>query len=153
MTSAAGVVLAYLATANAIVGVFNLLPAFPMDGGRILQAIVWAISRDRTRATRIAGRVGIIVAWMMIGYGVFDVLLQGFGAGLWFTLIGWFLLLSAQGEERQARLQVALRGHSAGATAAQRPAPDATPPMNAPSPGCSSTSCATTMRGSGTERM
>ena len=49
----------------------------------------------------------------MIGYGISDVLIRGFGGGLWFTLIGWFLLLSAQGEERQARLQVALRGHSA----------------------------------------
>jgi Zn-dependent protease/CBS domain-containing protein len=113
MTSAAGVVLGYLATANAIVGVFNLVPAFPMDGGRILQAILWAITRDRMRATRIAGRVGMVFAWAMITYGVVDVLVRGFGGGLWFTFIGWFLLLSAQGEERQARLQVALRGHSA----------------------------------------
>src|SRR5580698_5978051 len=108
-----GVVLAYLATANAIVGVFNLLPAFPMDGGRILQALLWAITHDRMRATRIAGRVGVVFAWATIAYGITDALLQGFGGGLWFTFIGWFLLLSAQGEERQARLQVALRGHSA----------------------------------------
>ena len=111
--SPAGIVLAYLATANAIVGVFNLVPAFPMDGGRILQAIVWAITHDRMRATRIAGRVGVIFAWLTIAYGITDVLVQGFGGGLWFTFIGWFLLLSAQGEERQARLKVALRGHSA----------------------------------------
>ncbi len=108
-----GIVLAYLATANAIVGVFNLVPAFPMDGGRVLQAILWAVLRDRVRATRIAGRVGVVFAWLMIAIGIADVLLQGFGAGLWFTFIGWFLLLSAQGEQRQARLQVALRGHSA----------------------------------------
>jgi Zn-dependent protease/predicted transcriptional regulator len=109
----AGIVLAYLATANAIVGVFNLLPAFPMDGGRIFQALVWAITGDRMRATRVAGRAGVAFAWLMIAYGIADVLLQGFGGGLWFTFIGWFLLLSAQGEERQARLKVALRGHSA----------------------------------------
>ena len=108
-----GVVLAYLATANAIVGVFNLVPAFPMDGGRIFQAIVWAISHDRMRGTRIAGRVGVVFAWLMIAYGIVSVWFQGFGTGLWFTFIGWFLLLSAQGEERQAKLQVALRGHSA----------------------------------------
>jgi Zn-dependent protease/predicted transcriptional regulator len=108
-----GVVLAYLATANAIVGVFNLVPAFPMDGGRILQAIVWAITGDRLRGTRIAGRVGVVFAWLMIAYGIVSVWVQGFGTGLWFTFIGWFLLLSAQGEERQAKLQVALRGHSA----------------------------------------
>ncbi|HEV8019715.1 MAG TPA: site-2 protease family protein [Candidatus Lustribacter sp.] len=113
MTSAAGIVFAYLASANAIVGVFNLLPAFPMDGGRILQSVIWAITHDRMRATRIAGRIGMVFAWLTIAYGITDVLLQGFGGGLWFTFIGWFLLLSAQGEERQARLQVALRGHSA----------------------------------------
>jgi Zn-dependent protease/CBS domain-containing protein len=113
MTAPAGVVLAYLATANLIVGVFNLLPAFPMDGGRVLQAMLWALTRDRMRATRIAGRVGVIFAWATIAYGITDVLVQGLGGGLWFTFIGWFLLLSAQGEERQARLQVALRGHSA----------------------------------------
>ena len=113
ITKPAGVVLAYLATANAIVGAFNLLPAFPMDGGRVLAAIVWAITHDRMRATRIAGRIGVAFAWGTIAYGISDVLLQGFGGGLWFTFIGWFLLLSAQGEERQARLQVALRGHSA----------------------------------------
>ena len=113
MTAALGVVFAYLATANAIVGVFNLLPAFPMDGGRILQAIVWAITRNRMRGTKVAGRVGVVFAWLLIAYGIVDVLLQGFGGGLWFTFIGWFLLLSAQGEQRQARLQVALHGHSA----------------------------------------
>jgi Zn-dependent protease/predicted transcriptional regulator len=113
ITAPAGIVLAYLATANAIVGAFNLLPAFPMDGGRVLQAIIWAITRDRMRGTRIAGRVGVVFAWATIAYGITDVLVQGFGGGLWFTFIGWFLLLSAQGEERQARLRVALRGHSA----------------------------------------
>ena len=54
----------------------------------------------------------IVFAWLVIAYGIADVLLQGFGGGLWFTFIGWFLLLSGQGEARQARLQVALRGHS-----------------------------------------
>jgi Zn-dependent protease/CBS domain-containing protein len=113
MTAPLGVVLAYLASANAIVGIFNLVPAFPMDGGRIFQALIWGITHDRMRGTRVAGRVGIVFAWLMIAYGIVDVLVQGFGAGLWFTFIGWFLLLSAQGEGRQARLQVALRGHSA----------------------------------------
>jgi Zn-dependent protease/CBS domain-containing protein len=113
MTAPLGVVLAYLASANAIVGVFNLVPAYPMDGGRILQAIVWAITHDRARGTRVASRAGVVFAWLMIAYGITDVLLQGFGGGLWFTFIGWFLLLSAQGEQRQAKLSVALRGHSA----------------------------------------
>jgi len=113
MNAPAGVVLAYLASANAIVGVFNLLPAFPMDGGRVLQALLWGVTHDRLRATRMAGRVGLFFAWIMIAFGIVDVFLQGFGGGLWFTFIGWFLLISGKGEERQARLQVALRGHSA----------------------------------------
>jgi Zn-dependent protease/predicted transcriptional regulator len=113
ITSAAGVLFAYLASANALVGVFNLLPAFPMDGGRVLQALVWAITGDRLRATHIAGRVGMGFAWLMIAVGTLAVAFRGLGSGLWFTLIGWYLLMSAQGEERQARLRVALRGHSA----------------------------------------
>jgi Zn-dependent protease/CBS domain-containing protein len=111
-TTPVGIILAYLATANAIIGVFNLLPAYPMDGGRVLQALIWGVTHDRPRATNAAGRVGVIFAWMMIAFGVLLVLTQGFGSGLWFMFIGWFLLLSAQGEERQAKLQVALRGHS-----------------------------------------
>lgn len=108
-----GVVLGYLATANAIVGVFNLLPAFPMDGGRVLQAVLWGITHDRLRSTKIAGQVGVFFAWLMIAYGVFDAFIPGFGGGLWFMFVGWFLLLSAKGEWKQVELQAALRGHTA----------------------------------------
>jgi CBS domain-containing protein len=113
MTTALGLVLGYLATANAIVGVFNLLPAFPMDGGRVLQSIIWGVTHDRLRATKVAGQVGVFFAWLLIGYGVFDAFVPGFGAGIWFMLIGWFLLLSAKGEWRQVELQAALHGHTA----------------------------------------
>jgi Zn-dependent protease len=113
MTTALGLVLGYLATANAIVGVFNLLPAFPMDGGRVLQSIIWGVTNDRLRATKVAGQVGVFFAWLLIGYGVFDAFVPGFGAGIWFMLIGWFLLLSAKGEWRQVELQAALHGHTA----------------------------------------
>jgi Zn-dependent protease/CBS domain-containing protein len=113
MTTPAGVVLAYLATANTIVGVFNLLPAYPMDGGRVLQAILWGFTHDRVRATKTAGQIGVFFAWLLIGYGVFDAFVPSFGAGIWFMLIGWFLLLSAKGEWRQVELQAALHGHTA----------------------------------------
>jgi len=112
-TTPLGIVLGYLATANAIVGVFNLLPAFPMDGGRVLQAILWGLNHDRLRSTKIAGQVGVFFAWLLIAYGVFDAFVPGFGAGLWFMFVGWFLLLSAKGEWKQVELQAALRGHTA----------------------------------------
>jgi Zn-dependent protease/CBS domain-containing protein len=113
MTTALGLVLGYLATANAIVGAFNLLPAFPMDGGRVLQSIIWGVTHDRLRATKVAGQVGVFFAWLLIAYGVFDAFVPGFGGGIWFMFIGWFLLLSAKGEWKQVELQAALRGHTA----------------------------------------
>jgi Zn-dependent protease/CBS domain-containing protein len=109
----AGTAFAYLAAANAILGAFNLLPAFPMDGGRVLQSIVWGISRDRLRATRIAAGIGAAIAWLLIAVGIFDVLQRGFGGGLWYMLLGWFLLRAGQSEAASARLQVAVAGHTA----------------------------------------
>jgi Zn-dependent protease/CBS domain-containing protein len=108
-----GIAFAYLAAANAILGVFNLLPAFPLDGGRVLQAIVWAKTHDRKRATTIAVRIGAAVAWLLIIVGIAETLTFGFGGGLWYTLIGWFLLQSGQAEARAADLALALQGHSA----------------------------------------
>jgi Zn-dependent protease/CBS domain-containing protein len=108
-----GIAFGYLAAANAILGAFNLLPAFPLDGGRVLQAIVWAKTHDRKRATTIAVRIGAGVAWILIVAGIAGTLTFGFSAGLWYTLIGWFLLQAGQAEERSAELALALQGHSA----------------------------------------
>lgn len=112
-TTPLGIVLGYLAAANALLGAFNLLPAFPLDGGRVLQAIVWAKTHDRKRATRIAVRIGAVVAWLLIGVGIAETLAFSFSGGLWYTLIGWFLLQAGQAEERAADLALALQGHSA----------------------------------------
>lgn len=109
----AGIAFDYLAAANAILGVFNLLPAFPMDGGRVLQALIWALTHDRLRATRIAARVGAVLAWLLIAVGIFDVLQRGFGGGIWYMLLGWFLLRAGQSEAQSARLQDAIVGHTA----------------------------------------
>jgi Zn-dependent protease/CBS domain-containing protein len=108
-----GIAFGYLAVANAILGAFNLLPAFPLDGGRVLQAIVWAKTHDRKRATTIAVRIGAAVAWILIAAGIAETLTFGFGGGLWYTLIGWFLLQAGQAEDRAAELALALQGHSA----------------------------------------
>jgi Zn-dependent protease/CBS domain-containing protein len=108
-----GIALGYLAFANGLLGVFNLLPAFPLDGGRVLQAILWATMHDRRRATTIAVRIGAVVAWLLIAAGIAETLAYGLGTGLWYTFIGWFLLQAGQAEGRSTELAAAVQGHSA----------------------------------------
>jgi Zn-dependent protease len=94
-------VLGYLASINLIVLVFNLIPGFPLDGGRIARAIVWWRTGDRNRATRFAARLGRGVGWLMVGVGVvllpFDLV-----AGIWLAFIGYFLAQAARSAEAQA---------------------------------------------------
>lgn len=106
-----GTAFAYLAAANVILALFNLLPAFPLDGGRVLHAILWRITGDRVRATSIAVRVSQVFAWLIIAFGVWETLEYGVGGGLWLTFIGWFLLQAGAAEDLQARLNRALQGH------------------------------------------
>lgn len=100
----------YLAAINVILGVFNLLPGFPLDGGRVLRAIVWASSGDLTKSTRIAARVGGLVAWGMIALGVYISLATRSLNGLWYVLIGLFLKTAADGAYGQLLLERALEG-------------------------------------------
>jgi len=83
--------------------VFNLIPAFPLDGGRIARAIVWRLTGDRNRATRFAARLGRLGGYLMIGAGV--ALYAGTGdyvGGIWLAFIGWFLAGAARSAEAQA---------------------------------------------------
>ena len=96
--------LLWLGPVNILLGLFNLLPGFPLDGGRVLRALVWWMSGDLLRATRIAARAGLFLSWALIGAGVLmafgfriPILGQGFGSGLWLVLIGWFLGQAARG--------------------------------------------------------
>jgi Zn-dependent protease len=102
--SQATAVLGYLMSINLIVLIFNLIPGFPLDGGRIARAIVWKITGDRNRATRFAAVLGRGVGWAMIAGG-FVWLLQGeeFN-GLWLALIGWFLAQAARSAQAQANV-------------------------------------------------
>lgn len=93
-------VFAYLAAVNVALGVFNLLPGFPLDGGRVFRAIVWSRSHDQFRATRIAARVGSGLAWLLIGGGVLAVFAYGLMGGLWYVLIGLFLKSASEGAYR-----------------------------------------------------
>lgn len=85
----------YLSWINALLAVFNLLPGFPLDGGRVLRAGLWGWSKDITAATRIASRVGEGFAYLLIFMGFLGVLRGQWGLG-WFILIGWFLQQAAQ---------------------------------------------------------
>ncbi len=88
--------LGFLATMNLFLFVFNLIPAFPLDGGRIARAIAWRITGDRNRATRIAGRLGEGLAYLLIGLGVFLAARGDLVDGLWLAVIGWFIATSAR---------------------------------------------------------
>jgi Zn-dependent protease len=96
-------VLGYLASINIIVLVFNLIPGFPLDGGRIARAIAWKITGDRNRATRFAGTLGRFVGWALVGFGVFmAVAWDDLIGGIWFAFIGFFLAQAAGSAVAQA---------------------------------------------------
>jgi CBS domain-containing protein len=89
-------VLVWLGYINVSLAVFNMIPAFPLDGGRVLRSIVWAITKNQDRSTRIAARVGQVAAFLFILEGIWKCFSgAGFG-GLWIALIGWFLLDAAR---------------------------------------------------------
>lgn len=100
----------WLGYINIILGVFNLIPGYPLDGGRVLRAIVWWINKDMVRSTRIAARTGQAVALFFIVIGVYR-LFSGAGfAGLWIAFIGWFLLDAAGASYAQVEVNARLRG-------------------------------------------
>lgn len=99
----------WLARINLILGVFNLVPGFPMDGGRVLRSIIWGKTKDYFRATRKASGIGQKIAIFFIIFGLFS-FLTGFPGGLWLTFIGWFLYTVAQSSYQQANLQENLSG-------------------------------------------
>ncbi len=93
---------AWLGIVNLVLAVFNMIPALPLDGGRVLQAGLWKRSGDQHAATISAATVGRYIGWAIIGLGVWQ-FLQG-AAGLWTIFIGFFIITTARGEEFRARL-------------------------------------------------
>jgi Zn-dependent protease len=87
--------LTYLTAINLILGTFNLLPAFPLDGGRVFRSIVWGITQRYRRATLIASIIGQLFGLAMIGLGIVRIVYSDVFGGLWTILIGWFLIQSA----------------------------------------------------------
>ncbi|WP_327703761.1 site-2 protease family protein [Streptomyces decoyicus] len=103
------VVLAWLGWANLFLGVFNLLPAVPLDGGRVVQAVLWWRTGDRDRADLAASRGGQIMGMLLVAAGWISVL-RGAPGGLWIVFIGLFVMIVAGAERRRAALHTALRG-------------------------------------------
>jgi Zn-dependent protease len=105
--------LSWLGYINIALGVFNLLPAFPLDGGRLLQSLIWLRTGDRLRATSIAARIGMVFAYLLIAYGLASFLLAGnLIGGIWSVFLGWFLLSAARSEEAGGLIRQALAGIS-----------------------------------------
>ncbi len=106
-----GALATWLWETNLTLGLFNLLPGFPLDGGRIFRAIVWGVTKDFTRATKVAGASGKLVAYGMIVFGAWYALSKGqWQSGLWFAFIGWFLLNAAQESVAQIAIRETLSG-------------------------------------------
>src|ERR1700681_3777428 len=110
-----GALAVWLWQTNAALALFNLLPGFPLDGGRIFRAIVWGVTKDYSRSTRIAARSGQVVAYGMIALGAVFAL-NGYRnggdtvSGLWLAFIGWYLLTTARQSRAQADARGALEG-------------------------------------------
>lgn len=111
-TGAAGGVAWYLAIINAVVAVFNLIPAFPLDGGRILRAALWAWRGDIMAATRIAANAGNLFGLLLIVLGAIEIVSGNFIGGMWRFLIGMFLRGAAQSSYRQALAERSFSGVS-----------------------------------------
>jgi Zn-dependent protease/CBS domain-containing protein len=100
----------YLGMANLLLGLFNIVPGFPLDGGRVLRAILWGATGDMARATRLASYVGQAIAFVLIGWGVLSALGGDLLGGFWIAFIGWFLNSGAEGSRRQLDVRRALDG-------------------------------------------
>ena len=106
--------LMWLGYINISLAVFNLIPGFPLDGGRVLRGIVWWLTGDGVRATRIAARIGQVVAFLFIITGIVRFFMGAGIGGLWIAFIGWFLLDAAGASRAQVEVSSRLRGVRAG---------------------------------------
>lgn len=116
--------LGYLSQINLLVAFFNLLPGFPLDGGRVLRSIIWATTGNLLNATRWAARAGQLIGYSMVALGVFGALRGSFDL-IWLGLIGWFIAMLADGAYRQQVVQTQLAGTKV--SAAMSPGPIVTP--------------------------
>lgn len=109
----------WLGYINVLLGAFNMIPGFPLDGGRVLRAIIWGITRNADRSTRIAARVGQLVGIGFILYGILEFFQQEAFGGLWLAFIGWFLMNAAGASYLQLKASNALAGVTVGEVMSQ----------------------------------
>jgi CBS domain-containing protein len=103
-------ILVWLGYINLVLGAFNMIPGFPLDGGRVLRAIIWWITGSADRSTTIAAHVGQVVGAGFIAYGVISFFGKGGFGGLWFAFIGWFVFQAAGASLLQLQIGSVLRG-------------------------------------------
>jgi len=109
----------YLGYINIILGIFNIIPGFPLDGGRVLRSIIWGATNNLRRSTKIASNIGRGIGYLFIFVGIFLVFggnilgMSGWVNGIWLAFIGWFLENAAVGSYRQLALHEVLKGHQA----------------------------------------
>jgi Zn-dependent protease/CBS domain-containing protein len=102
--------LGYLAWTNLLLAAFNLVPGFPLDGGRLLRSAIWKATGSLARATRVASVAGQGVGWLLVAAGVAWLLAGDLAGGIWFAFIGWFLVQAARSSYQELQLQQLLRG-------------------------------------------
>lgn len=100
----------YLALINVILGVFNLLPGYPLDGGRIARAIIWKVTGNFKRATFIASNIGRVIGFLIIGTGIYFIFTGNFLNGIWLAFIGWFLQTQASIGYKQLIFETSIKG-------------------------------------------
>lgn len=113
-TSPLAAILRYLAVTNVLLGIFNLIPGFPLDGGRVLRSIVWKLSGSLRTATRVTTLVGEVIGYLFILLGIWLFFGGNLLDGIWLGFIGWFLLSAAQSANTQSMLQSMLKGVTVG---------------------------------------
>jgi CBS domain-containing protein len=105
-----GALAGWLTSINFALATFNLVPGFPLDGGRILRSILWGATGDFARATKFASRGGQVFAYLMIFAGIWQALTGNWIGGLWIAFIGWFLMTAAQESFAQVAVRSTLLG-------------------------------------------
>ena len=123
-----GGIFQYLASANTLLVLFNLIPAYPLDGGRVFRALLWQRSGNLAQATKIAATVGMVIGYILIVFGIFTVF-QATISGIWLIAIGWFLRSAAEQATGQVTMQRMFEGVSVGSLMDSNPAtvaPDVT---------------------------
>ncbi len=93
---------------NLVLGIFNLIPGLPLDGGQVLKAIVWKLKGDRFTGVRWAAASGQLIGWLGISFGLLIILLTGTLSGLWIVFIGWFVRRNAENYQHITQLQESL---------------------------------------------